>query len=174
MVLSQPMRRLIAWVFTLGAVLSLLLCVGACALWARSPTTLDEAVYASAGGAWTLQTAPHRLELLRLEHQGPAGGWQLSSTPRRGPGVNSTWLPPAKQGLGFGWEARTLSPQLRYWRAVVPFWFVVAVLLCAPALRVSGALRRRRRGDGNRCVSCGYDLRASAGRCPECGTATPA
>ena len=33
---------------------------------------------------------------------------------------------------------------------------------------------RRRRKRAGLCVSCGYDLRASAGAlCPECGTATP-
>ena len=47
------------------------------------------------------------------------------------------------------------------WWAVV-LWFAVASLGCVLALR------RMRPGPGC-CRACGYDLRGSAGACPECG-----
>jgi hypothetical protein len=41
-------------------------------------------------------------------------------------------------------------------------------------LRVNDQLRRGRwRRSARHCIRCGYDLRASTGRCPECGTAIP-
>jgi hypothetical protein len=51
----------------------------------------------------------------------------------------------------------------------VPFW--VIGLLCAALGGVSGAVARvKRRWARGRCRVCGYDLRASRERCPECGT----
>lgn len=55
----------------------------------------------------------------------------------------------------------------------VPYWFVFALAAAAgPGLLLIGLRRvqrrRIRRRDGL-CVGCGYDLRASTGRCPECG-----
>jgi hypothetical protein len=52
---------------------------------------------------------------------------------------------------------------------------IVAALAFLPALWCAGVFRRRRRHRQGYCSICGYDLRASAGRCPECGTpVTPA
>ena len=60
---------------------------------------------------------------------------------------------------------------VHYNALIVPWWFLVLVLAPLP-LRMGRALfvrmRRWRRGQ---CLSCGYDIRASAERCPECGAA---
>lgn len=55
----------------------------------------------------------------------------------------------------------------------VPGWFVVAVILVLPLVSFSRRLRGRRRQQRRQCINCGYDLRATPDRCPECG-AVPA
>jgi hypothetical protein len=49
----------------------------------------------------------------------------------------------------------------------VPHWFVAA--LTAALLAGWGSARRPRR-TGGLCLCCGYDLRATPDRCPECGS----
>jgi hypothetical protein len=61
-----------------------------------------------------------------------------------------------------------------YWRITIPSWSATLVLMLLPVGRVLGigmkmARAKRRRGLGL-CFACGYDLRATPERCPECGT----
>lgn len=58
------------------------------------------------------------------------------------------------------------------WTVRVEFW-LPAVVLLVPAAVWGDRWRRRRHRAGRvaagLCLRCGYDLRASPGRCPECG-----
>jgi len=53
----------------------------------------------------------------------------------------------------------------------VPWWSLLLAAAVAPTSRLIAAARQRRRTRRGRCPSCGYDLRATPERCPECGAA---
>jgi hypothetical protein len=72
-------------------------------------------------------------------------------------------LPPGRRPL----TPWLLSRPFRAW--VIPYWPIVLLLGVPPGrvfFRATRAALRRRTG---RCAACGYDLRASPDRCPECG-----
>ena len=55
--------------------------------------------------------------------------------------------------------------EIQYWR-LMALWVGIALLTFVPWGQTS--LRSRRIANG-RCGNCGYDLRATPDRCPECG-----
>ncbi len=77
-------------------------------------------------------------------------------------------------GWGFGgWRTRWLpefsrSPQHIY----IPLWMPTALFgVMFASCRPLTFHRRRKRKKLGLCLKCGYDLRASKDRCPECGKA---
>lgn len=77
--------------------------------------------------------------------------------------------------FGFDWVSPASSKSFQQTFSVTtPIAFFAVVFICLPVLSLNAALRRRirqRRLQRNACPSCGYDLRATPDRCPECGKA---
>jgi hypothetical protein len=89
---------------------------------------------------------------------------------------------PNEWGFALRWDVDQPAKEWPYvsgWRArmvVLPWWVLVALFGAAPMYRMVTAWKRARfkRLNPGLCDSCGYDLRATPDRCPECGAARQA
>ncbi len=82
------------------------------------------------------------------------------------------------RGFGFYFDrsGNTFQRDKR-WMIGAPMALPTTLLAFPPMFAAYRALRRARatfRSRNSFCVACGYDLRATPGRCPECGRPSPA
>jgi hypothetical protein len=75
-----------------------------------------------------------------------------------------------RAGFEYRFTDRSKAPdiELRY-DAATPHWSLVASAMILPFVWIIRRRRGQRYAPGQ-CHSCGYDLRATPDRCPECGT----
>jgi hypothetical protein len=59
------------------------------------------------------------------------------------------------------------------WEIHLPYWLIALTAAALPGVWMARFLRERRLWLRGRCGTCGYDLRATPDRCPECGTIPP-
>jgi len=83
--------------------------------------------------------------------------------------------------LGFGWQRRLYTaPEVKafsyreHWAVVIPHWFVFFAVSIPMLLFLRRFIRRSRWRARGCCIKCGYDLRATPGKCPECGAKSKA
>ena len=86
--------------------------------------------------------------------------------------ANPLWLRAFAAGAGPGsypgLRAGPPAPDYHSAYLVTPYWSLSLAAGVIPAARLG--LRYRRRFGRGGCPACGYDLRATPDRCPECGT----
>jgi hypothetical protein len=153
--------------FTALSVPSLLLCLATLALWVRSYWRYDSADYVRDAVGWVSLHNLYGLVQVTVIEAGtyessvPRGFWRLS-----GP------LPNYRLGRGplFGFHYLH-SKNVRV--VTIPHWSLALLFAILPALHLRAAIRSRRLHRIGHCPRCGYDLRATPQRCPECG-AVPA
>jgi hypothetical protein len=186
--------------FTLASMLSLLFCIATAALWARSyyvgygAGRINDRAHESRrlmtffgiSVAWggisigrEIEDVPEGADPDTMRRA--ANGWSHWTYARPHDAlvfVDWNW-----RLLGFAWssyehygyDARVDPPASagtdRSQVLVIPCWFSVLVSALVPLGWLARARRVRRGRRMNLCPACGYDLRASNERCPECGGA---
>ena len=179
--------------FTLASLLSLLLCLATAVLWVRNrqlPQYVLQGVLGQYNGSRdvvVLRSEDGFCTVLWITRQPPPSSPPGNEWPvdwgmhRNGARLAADlWKLDRTNGrlarLGFAFVRVTRSdlredlPDLS--RVIVvgcPYWFVVSLAATLPAIEARRQVRRRRRGP-DVCKQCGYDLRATRQRCPECGT----
>jgi hypothetical protein len=78
-----------------------------------------------------------------------------------------------RQFAGFLWFAQPVKapgfPTFSTHALVIPYWFLTLLMLSPFSIAWRRHRRTKRLLRENICPDCGYDLRASPDRCPECG-----
>jgi hypothetical protein len=168
--------------------LSLLLCVAIAGLWVRSFWVQD-------GLAWNTQQWGFRLYCSRgllmvaidLNRSPVPGQFQTNFPPGVNRGTQNPMDLPADVAncAVNGWSGPT-PVRIYYWQGfgfyrydfidvvpetdiLFPLWVLLGLLLVLPVFRI---IRRAPWSSPGHCPRCGYDLRATPERCPECGRLT--
>jgi hypothetical protein len=161
----QSLRRRL---FASVCVLSLILCLAMVGLWVRSYWRADILQFVSAGDV-RIDLGSEGGHLFAFYGRISDGtrhedGWHHLVRPVT-PGRRETWI--------LGTEVHALivtTTSMKGRSSYVRTWLPALLFALAPAWWVVGPWRRQsKRRKLGLCLKCGYDLRATPARCPECG-----
>jgi hypothetical protein len=159
------MRRLFRWTFNLAAAAAAVLFVGVCVLWVRSYFTSDYFWWYRGALAVGMYDG-NGLLVLAVRHNLP---WAETGIRHESRAAGDFWEPYGLWSFGDtswgGFGGRNVT---------APLWGYAILFSLPPLLRLFALHRQRGRlRAAGLCPACGYDLRATPERCPECGTVPP-
>ena len=151
------------------------------AVWIASGFVRWSRIGAPAAGAWNWRLRPNYVVIEATGVSTPVVALPPGTVP-------ASWGGPPYNGVSFrgggshffGWVVDSRGHYFRGTQAtpsrIVSVSLVVPLILTLPMASVGAQLAARpslheRRRQFGLCARCGYDLRATPGRCPECGTA---
>lgn len=171
--------------FTVASVLSLLLGIGIAVLWAHTSRWHidDVSHYAQRpnGIIWWITAYKGSIELVWGIDPAPYPNQSRLTMDAWNCDPDRPFASEAKTSQHFGrflvgessyeWENQAAFKTHVY---DAPLWSLLVIALILPSLYLRLLVSKRRHLASGLCLQCGYDLRATKDRCPECGTPIPA
>ena len=164
-------------IFGFCSAISLLLLVATAALWIRTYWVADSLGWAKEKSVLIAGSSRGRFGSVHIQFGPKHGSWTFQGHRRQTPYPLPTNLPTSgTRGwprLGILYDELTPSASTRASSLILPAWLIAIIMVVLPAswmVSYRRRLRLKRQQSGELCASCGYDLRATTERCPECGT----
>ena len=136
---------------------SMLAAVAIAALWVRGVYVRDQVVFGAFGHKCAVAVFPQHLYFIAVGAQGTRVPTDLQLGLRAYPGRPRYW------------EIQYHDRPGGALRLGIPFWLPLSFAIIPPLWWVLNRTQAALRYRAGRCRACGYDLRASSERCPECG-----
>jgi hypothetical protein len=152
---NRHVRRRAITVLTLA---SLATAMAISALWVRGLYARDQLVFGVGGKKCIVSVFPHHVFLVVANTPPNSVATSLQTGLHRYPSRPRYWeiqyhhRPPGALRIG------------------VPFWLPLSFAVVPPLWWLLRQMQKRFRTHAGLCRACGYDLRASKDRCPECGS----
>jgi len=190
------MAHLLRWAFNIATALSAILLVATCVLWVRSYIIWDDFTWQRPNSLtpqngqyyWEAEVGNGRFFADRVAWQLPPMPLTHSTSPPATGGIGLVGDGLVRLGFAINFD----RSGMRQWYTLdangvpvpggsayfvgdgglklleFPWWFPAVLFAVFPAFWLMSAVRRPR-GRPGFCRSCGYDLRATPDKCPECG-----
>lgn len=184
--------------FSLAAALSLVVCVATCALWVRGyfvsdyfllSSAWDKAVgsyctvgvFSSQGGLRGFFVRHEKLVAIEQRRLSASFDHVTNDEKRRADALSGGDVAWKAFGFGVGRGSYRVGAPSNYrgqtvtagtdesYHVMAPAWAIVLVTGIWPAVWLRATLRTSSRHRRGLCPACGYDLRVTPDRCPECG-----